>query len=236
MSSLGVLLASTSALSPPVITPPISEPQPWLHVASLKTLVQTIYASLEDRDVLEPTNQDWEPAKAWFEEHRIASASTSSANHQLQDPSLSASSTDCTLSPSIYLPSILQASSLGPSLLTISRFLLARRRVLILIKPPVEGACMMCWTIGSLCATVGADAVNDDLPSSSSTPTQSVGSNGPKVLGMVTLHDIDRLQGAVDSSSDAGRGWIACTTDSVFVDKTKCWDLLVDAKIGRAHV
>ncbi|KAI0089720.1 hypothetical protein BDY19DRAFT_874939, partial [Irpex rosettiformis] len=69
LSSLGVLLASPSASSPSETACTTSEPQPWLHVPSLKTLVQTIYSSLEDRDVLEPTDQDWAPARTWFDEH-----------------------------------------------------------------------------------------------------------------------------------------------------------------------
>ncbi|KAI0686467.1 hypothetical protein BC835DRAFT_1379466 [Cytidiella melzeri] len=195
LSSLGVLLAGPI---PPQTT------QPWLHVPSLKSLVQTIYSSLEDRDVLEPTDQDWDPARAWFEEHRSSMSASASQDADLTLPL-----------PTLLLPRILSASSLGPSLLTISRFLLARRRVLILAKPPVEGACMMCWAIGDLCSTVD----NNSNSRASAGPELE----RPKVMGMVTLHDIDQLQRPA-----SGNGWIACTTDSVFVDKTRCWDLLVD--------
>lgn len=40
----------------------------------LKTLVDTIYSSLESRGVLEPVESDWEPAKAFFEERKARRA------------------------------------------------------------------------------------------------------------------------------------------------------------------
>lgn len=103
--------------------------------------------------------------------------------------------------PLLHLPSLLM--TLGPSSLTIFRFLLARKRVLVLAKPPVETVGVACWALASL-ASAGRDDVN--------------------VLGVVTLHDIDNLK----YQSSRGDGWIACTTDTLFVEKTDCWDLLVD--------
>ncbi|KAI0344371.1 hypothetical protein BDW22DRAFT_1483434 [Trametopsis cervina] len=175
LSSLGVLLAPSSA-------PHTSLPRPWLHVRSLRSLVHALYSRMDGRAILEPTDSDWDPVRTWFEQYH--------------------------LSPEEYvpLPALnVPLTSLGPSLLTISRFLLARRRVLILAKPPVEGACVLCWVIGELCSGVHRTREK------------------PHILGMVTLHDFDRLQ-----LSESGPGWIACTTDSVLVEKTRCWDLLVD--------
>ena len=45
-----------------------------------------------------------------------------------------------------------------------------------------------------------------------------------KVLGMVTLSDLDVLQ-AEDNRS---RGWIACTTDAVYLEKPSLYDLVID--------
>lgn len=47
---------------------------------------------------------------------------------------------------------------------------------------------------------------------------------GISVLGIVTLHDIDML----DRESRTGRGWIACTTDAVFLEKPQHYDLVID--------
>lgn len=44
------------------------------------------------------------------------------------------------------------------------------------------------------------------------------------VLGMVTLSDLDRLQ----AEAQTGRGWIACTTDAIFLEKPSYYDLLID--------
>ena len=44
------------------------------------------------------------------------------------------------------------------------------------------------------------------------------------MLGMVTLTDIDRLR----AESTMGRGFIACTTDAIFMDKKDMYDLFID--------
>lgn len=62
LSSLGILLANSA------------RSRPWRHVDALKTLVDTIYSSLESRGVLEPVESDWEPAQAFFEERKVRRA------------------------------------------------------------------------------------------------------------------------------------------------------------------
>jgi hypothetical protein len=47
---------------------------------------------------------------------------------------------------------------------------------------------------------------------------------GINVLGAITLHDIDMLE----RESRTGRGWIACTTDAVFLEKPQYYDLVID--------
>jgi hypothetical protein len=44
------------------------------------------------------------------------------------------------------------------------------------------------------------------------------------VLGMVTLSDLDMLQ----SEDCCRRGWVACTTDAIFLEKPSCYDLVID--------
>lgn len=41
---------------------------------------------------------------------------------------------------------------------------------------------------------------------------------------MVTLNDISRLE----AESATGRGWIACTTDALFMEKPQYYDLIID--------
>ena len=62
LSSLGVLLVNSA------------RPRPWRHVDALKSLIDTIYSSLESRGVLEPVESDWEPAQMFFEERMVRRA------------------------------------------------------------------------------------------------------------------------------------------------------------------
>ena len=41
---------------------------------------------------------------------------------------------------------------------------------------------------------------------------------------MVTLNDLSRLE----AESATGRGWIACTTDALFMEKPQYYDLIID--------
>lgn len=58
-SSLGILLANSP------------RPKPWRHLAALKDLVNTIYSRLELSDTLNPTEEDWQPARDFFERRKI---------------------------------------------------------------------------------------------------------------------------------------------------------------------
>lgn len=45
-----------------------------------------------------------------------------------------------------------------------------------------------------------------------------------RVLGMVTLSDLDILQ----SDENCRRGWVACTTDAIYLEKPSLYDLVID--------
>ena len=45
-------------------------PRPWRHIDALKALARETYASLEQQ-VREPQEDDWEPARQFFEERRV---------------------------------------------------------------------------------------------------------------------------------------------------------------------
>ncbi|KAJ8480988.1 hypothetical protein ONZ45_g15459 [Pleurotus djamor] len=62
LSSMGILLAKSH------------RPRPWRHTAALKALVTYIYSNLELTGILEPTEDDWEPARRFFEERKVRRA------------------------------------------------------------------------------------------------------------------------------------------------------------------
>ncbi|KAI8969537.1 hypothetical protein BD414DRAFT_503180 [Trametes punicea] len=218
LSSLGILLAKSH------------RPRPWRHVAALKALVNTIYSALEDRDALDPLDEDWDPARAFFEERKIRRPDLGGV-----DPwsgwNAELDGTCSDISPTVHLPHLLRI--LGPSSLTLYKHVLGRRRVLIITLPPVEAACILCQIAADTCyqeqvselvaAVNGHDGYED---SGAARRLKGRSSTGVKVLGMITLHDVDKLE----FESKSGRGWIACTTDSIFLDKPAYYDLLIDLR------
>ena len=223
LSSLGILLAKSP------------RPRPWQHVASLKRLVSSIYAALDDRDTLEPTDDDWDLARDYFEQRKVRQpqhdngpSSSSSRNWEGWALELQGSRSDC--APTIHLPHLLRI--LGPSSLTLYKHILGRRRILVITLPPVEAACILCQVAADTCyeeqVSELVSTANSDGYEDNDQPRRLKGKStaGVKVLGMVTLNDLDKL--AFESKS--GRGWIACTTDSIFLDKPSYYDLLIDLR------
>ncbi|KAF4587941.1 Lipid Metabolism-Associated Protein [Pleurotus pulmonarius] len=212
LSSLGVLLAKSD------------RPRPWRHTAALKNLITIIYSKLEFSGILEPTEEDWEPAKQFFEERKVKRADLGGAgvwdgwSHDLY-------SLDPSLNPTLHLTHLLRI--LGPSSLTLYKHVLGRRRILILTLPPVEAACVLCRVAADLCFEEQVDYTSpqpgssrDDLPRR----LKGKSREGISVLGMVTLNDLDRLV----QEGQTGRGWIACTTDAIYLEKPSCYDLLIN--------
>ncbi|KAG6902148.1 hypothetical protein C0995_003905 [Termitomyces sp. Mi166 len=190
LSSFGVLLARSR------------RPRPWRHTAALKDLLTVIYNQSEEAGLVQPTESQWEPARAFFEERKIRRVDTSEWNGWNQDLS---DPTESSSHPTLHLSHLLRI--LGPSSLTIYRHVLGRRRILIYTQPPVEAACILCYAAADMCYEV-----------QSSTPGRT--RDPLSVLGMVTLSDMRRL--------GSESGWIACTTDAIFLEKPSCYDLLID--------
>lgn len=69
LSSLGILLAKSA------------RPRAWRHVTALKALQQTIYDGASARDALELLENDWEPAKAFYEDRKVMQADMDGAGH-----------------------------------------------------------------------------------------------------------------------------------------------------------
>ncbi|OCH89520.1 hypothetical protein OBBRIDRAFT_888367 [Obba rivulosa] len=214
LSSLGILLAKSS------------RPRPWRHVAALKDVISTIYTSLKDRAGLDPMHEDWEPARAFFEERRVRHADLGVAG-EWSGWSGELDGDERASSPTVHLPHLLRI--LGPSSLTLYKHVLGRRRILIYTLPPVEAACVLCQVAADVCWEAqrggldvdGGDEDEEDPPRLTGKSAQ-----GMRVLGMVTLNDLERLE----DESEKGRGWIACTTDAIFLEKPTYYDLLIDLR------
>ena len=216
LSSLGILLAKSPRA------------RPWRHVAALKELVNSIYTSLEDRDTLEPVESDWDPARAFFDERKVRDSNVASSSRTWEgwDSELQGPLSD--YSPTVHLPHLLRI--LGPSALTLYKHILGRRRVLVITLPPVEAACILCQVAADTCyqeqVSELVSAYGDEEDEDEPRRLKGKSTAGVKVLGMVTLNDLDKLE----YESKSGRGWIACTTDSIFLDKPAYYDLLIDLR------
>lgn len=180
LSALGILLDVT-----------LCRPRPWIHVEPLQAALKSIHESSENAD------PDWTPAQSYFDQHM----------HSPNKP-FSDWPTEMSLpgsSPTIRIPYFLHY--LGPSSITLFKFLIARRRVLIYTPPPVKSASELCHLAVDLVYTLQIRHSREAV----------------KVLGLITLSDIDEL-----SKEDRRRGWIACTTDIMITEKLQLYDLLID--------
>ncbi|KAG2148869.1 hypothetical protein DEU56DRAFT_782570 [Suillus clintonianus] len=217
LTSLGILLAKSA------------RPRPWRHVAALRALADSLYLSLETRGILEPSDSDWEPARVFFEERKVRRADLSGAgewhgwSHELDNPDSELSR----FNPTMHLSHLLRI--LGPSALTLYKHVLGRQRILIYTLPPVEAACILCQVAADICYAAQLDPsthdINENDPATQHyTRLKGKTQEGIHVLGMVTLNDLDKM----DREGKTGRGWVACTTDAIFMDKPSHYDLLID--------
>ncbi|KAG5635872.1 hypothetical protein H0H81_009830 [Sphagnurus paluster] len=198
LSSVGILLAKSR------------RPRPWRHVAALKELVAQIHTEAEaDGESESEGSNKWALACAFFEERRVRRADLGGAGDWLGWSSEIFED----LLPTLHLPHMLRL--LGPSSLTLYKHVLGRRRILVYTAPPVEPASILCHAAADLCFEAQLNAA-DVGTSRARSPLA--------VLGMVTLIDMDRL----GTESSTGHGWIACTTDALFLEKPACYDLLID--------
>ncbi|KAF5319402.1 hypothetical protein D9619_008555 [Psilocybe cf. subviscida] len=216
LGSLGILLAKSH------------RPRPWRHVGALKDLLSAVYGSISSRGdgVLEPVESDWDEARRFFEERKIRRADLGGAGDwagwsEELDGSFSE---PLDTVPTLHLPHLLRI--FGPSALTLYKHVIGRQRILIYTLPPVEAACVLCHVAADICFAAQAEGESGGSSDSPSANTRLKGRHREpiNVLGMVTLTDIDRLR----AESKSGRGYIACTTDAIFMDKKDMYDLFID--------
>ncbi|KAF8063448.1 hypothetical protein FPV67DRAFT_1506609 [Lyophyllum atratum] len=214
LSSLGILLAKSR------------RPRPWRHTSDLKALITRIYAQCENSGLLQPTESQWDPARRFFEERKVKRANLgglgdwSGWSHELSE----IETEPPTANPTLHLPHLLRI--LGPSSLTLYKHVLGRQRILIYTLPPVEAACILCQVAADMCYEAQHIPSEEGERSSLTSIGRLKGRcrEPITVLGMVTLSDMDRMR----SERLSGRGWIACTTDAIFLEKPSCYDLLID--------
>ena len=197
LASLALLLA------------PSARPRPWRHLAALSELADTIYSGAGDGDMDTLPDEQWEPARTFFDERKHVDEERKWAGWEEE-------LRDCgEEDPALALPTLLR--TLGPSSIALYKHILGRQRILFYTAPPVARA-------GALCRAAADMAMRLQLSPPSHLEMSPKAKDGVPVLGMVTLHDLDRLE----SASGEGRGWIACTTDALFLERPQYYDLVID--------
>ncbi|KAI9433131.1 hypothetical protein H4582DRAFT_1820081, partial [Lactarius indigo] len=216
LSSLGILLARSL------------RPRPWRHVPALKALVRDLHSDPSvtqgdsSQDVWAPTRRFFELRKARLED--LGGAGAEELEFDMDDGGIEdgGDGYEPFTPPTLHLPHLLRV--LGPSSLTLYKHVLGRRRILIYTQPPVEAACFLCQVAADMCFEDQTTPTTQGEGHGATLELKGKHKEGINVLGMVTLHDIDTLE----RESRTGRGWIACTTDAVFLEKPQYYDLVVD--------
>ncbi|KAF9265039.1 hypothetical protein L218DRAFT_899300 [Marasmius fiardii PR-910] len=214
LSSLGILVAKSA------------RPKPWCHVSALKDLISMLYSRSDSPAALSPSKIDWEPSQRYFETHKYrgdelgggVETSWKGWSYELDGDDSDRSHSN----PTLHLPHLLRI--LGPSTLTLYKHVIGRKRILIYTLPPVEAACILCQVAADFCYD---DQVESSLECASGNGLSRLAGKNKEpisVLGMITLSDLNKLQ----AESQTGRGWIACTTDAIFLEKPAHYDLLLD--------
>lgn len=138
--------------------------------------------------------------------------------------------------PTTHLPHLLRI--LGLSTITLYKHVLGRRRILIYTLPPVEASGILCQVAADMCYE---DQVDYEPGLDRHNPPAGLDTGGSRVdgsslrlkgrtresirvLGTVTLSDLDMLQ----SEDNCRRGWVACTTDAIYLEKHSLYDLVID--------
>lgn len=213
LSSLGILVAKSA------------RPKPWCHISALKDLIAMLY-SADASGSLSPSEVNWEPSRRYFEAHKYRGNETGGTgqgswkgwSHELDGDDSDRSQSN----PTLHLPHLLRI--LGPSALTLYKHVIGRKRILIYTLPPVEAACILCHIAADFCYEGQVEYSSECARGSSLGRLAGKNKEAISVLGMITLSDLDKLQ----AESQTGRGWIACTTDAIFLEKPSHYDLLID--------
>lgn len=215
----------------------------WKHAESLKAIASKLAANSQDVATLQ---EYWEKnqARDATDDEAMPKDDPESPTAILRSPKTSRgpmrnrSASDGTalmlpghrlspFHPAWALTKLLDA--FGPLIFPIHRAALLRKRILISGHAPVEQACNFVYNISVLSSIPLATSA---LLSSSSA------SHRLRPLFSIGVHDIPFLAedaeggrntdaATSDSESEAGTGWVACTTDSILSKKDTLWDVLI---------
>ncbi|EAU83600.2 hypothetical protein CC1G_07973 [Coprinopsis cinerea okayama7 len=229
----------------------VKKPRPWRHVEALRAVAERCYSRPGSDPSATPETgklvdvdaaaEEWyEPARIFLADYGVASPNFRDYLAQDDDaseptPSDSAVLDDLRIEiavsnaadrqhiPTLQLPSLL--TLLGPSSVTLFRHLLARKRIMVFTNVPVGPACTMCYAMVDMVRAVQSNDPTDDDVTISPRHSAPV-----RVLGMLTLNDLvsETKSGLLEDKIEEGRGWVACTTDALFLEKPQYYDLLID--------
>ncbi|KAG8924145.1 hypothetical protein FRC02_010624 [Tulasnella sp. 418] len=177
--------------------------RPWLHVHALKNIT--------DRDALQ----------AHFDQHKASPSELASITYPDDTWESETSSASPSTHPLLHLPHFLRL--VGPSFITLFKHVLARKRVLLYSRAPVEATCLLAMASIDTAFGAGRSTETPDLEGVGDT-SYIRDDRPPTALGIVGLIDIEKLE----AETKKGLGWVACTTDAIFLEKPHLYDLIVD--------
>ncbi|KAF8337377.1 uncharacterized protein EI90DRAFT_2991674 [Cantharellus anzutake] len=156
-----------------------TRPRPWRHLKHLHALSSELDNCPDNRQIL----------AHYYEDHK--QSATNTEGPWVDWP------TELSLHPDHPLHRLpLLINILGPSTVTVFKYVLARKRIMIYTHPATELSCLMAMMISQVC--------HQKREAASEPPVT--------ILGMVGLTDLDRL--ALEASR--GYGWIACRANDSF--------------------
>ncbi|KAF8264683.1 hypothetical protein EI94DRAFT_1805512 [Lactarius quietus] len=187
---------------------------------------------------IESTQDIWAPARRFFELCKAPDADLGGGagawhrwSEELHDAVVKNGSDESepayeTIARYAYIAEAGPPRILQPSSFTLYKHVVGRRRIPIYTHPPLKAACFFCQVAADMCFEGQTPATTESPTSGASATPQLKGKHkeGINVLGIVTLHDIDMLE----RESQTSRGWIACTTNAVFLEKPQHYDPVID--------
>ncbi|KAI0010180.1 hypothetical protein F4779DRAFT_579071 [Xylariaceae sp. FL0662B] len=216
----------------------------WKHAEGLKAMASKIAANSKDVAILEQYWAENQARAGADEEPTVPKESVESPSISFQTPhrpprehlrNRSFSDGTAMLQPGHKLSPFHPAWSLtklldtfGPLIFPIQRAALLRKRILISGHAPVQEACDFVYDISILSNIPLStyDLVSPRAPPYRLRPLFSIG-----------VHDIPFLMDDAKphrnnddppgNKSEAGTGWVACTTDSILSKKDTLWDMLI---------
>ncbi|KAI0190308.1 hypothetical protein F4808DRAFT_444848 [Astrocystis sublimbata] len=215
----------------------------WKHAESLKAIASKLVSDNKDVAILEeywknnqmrdPTADDATPKDDPESPAAAAKGPTTSRSHARKR---SASDGNALMLPGHRLSPFHPAWSLtklldtlGPLIFPIHRAALLRQRILISGHAPVEQACNFVYNISILSniPLAASEVLSSGSASHRLRPLFSIGVHDIPFLAEDAKAYRDSETASPVGDSEAGTGWVACTTDSILSKKDTLWDMLI---------